>query len=228
MLSELFSPIIDMLKEMAHVVPLPIFTFGGAFIEEVVAPIPSPLVMTLAGTLAAGDNQPMQMLLWLALIGAVGKTLGSYLVYVIADKAEDIVIGKLGKFVGVSHKEVEQFGSYLNHGKRDDIVLLILRALPIVPTAPVSLVCGLIKINLTTYLRSTFFGTLIRNMFYLYLGYTSLGALESLNGGLDSMESIGYVIIALLLGLLTLFFFSQRQKDGGMSALQKLFKTKAK
>jgi len=178
MLSQLLSPLIELLHQLSGIMPLPIFTFFGAFIEEVIAPIPSPLVMTLAGSMAASLGRAWTYLIWLALVGAIGKTIGSYIIYVISDKGEDIVLNKFGKYLGVSHKEVEIIGKHLNKGWRDEFVLILLRAIPIMPTAPVSIVCGLIKINLKTYLSSTFIGTLIRNVFYLYLGFTSVGALE--------------------------------------------------
>ena len=132
----------------AQKVPLDLFVFGGAMVEEILAPIPSPLVMTLGGSIALAQKFPWMMLLWLALVGAVGKTLGSWLVYFVSDKAEDLVVGKLGKFLGVTHKEIENIGKYFYGDWRDDLIILLARALPIMPTAPVSIACGVIKVNL--------------------------------------------------------------------------------
>jgi membrane protein DedA with SNARE-associated domain len=221
MISQFLQPIIDLLHQLSGIVPLPWFTFLGAFIEEVVAPIPSPLVMTLAGSMAASLEKDWSYLLILAVIGATGKTIGSYIIYVVADKAEDLIMGKFGKFVGISSKEIEVIGKHLNKGWRDEFVLILLRAIPIMPTAPVSIVCGLIKINLKTYLSATFIGTALRNMFYLYLGFTSVGALESINEGIDSFETIGYVILLVLIAAGMLFIFQQRKKEGGLKLLEK-------
>lgn len=221
MLSSIIQPFIDFLHRIAEILPLPWFTFFGAFLEEVVAPIPSPLVMTLAGSLAGSAGSAMTYLGFIALVGAIGKTLGSYIVYVIADKAEDLVMGKFGKFMGVSSKEVEIIGKHLNKGWKDDVVLFLLRAIPIIPTAPVSLVCGLIKLNLRTYLTSTFLGTLVRNIFYLYLGYTSVNALESLNEGIDSFEKFGYLTLLVLVAAVMGYIFIQRKKDTGLKFLEK-------
>lgn len=221
MLSQLLSPLIELLHQLSGLVPLPIFTFFGAFIEEVIAPIPSPLVMTLAGSMAASLGKAWTYLIWLALVGAIGKTIGSYIIYVISDKGEDIVLNKFGKYLGVSHKEVEIIGKHLNKGWRDEFVLILLRAIPIMPTAPVSIVCGLIKINLKTYLSSTFIGTLIRNVFYLYLGFTSVGALESINEGIDSFEKIGYLILLIMVAAGLLFIYVQKKNESGIKFLEK-------
>ena len=212
---------IDFLHSIAAAVPLPFFTIIAAFIEEVIAPIPSPLVMTLSGSLAASQGQPFVYLIWLAVIGAASKTLGSVLVYTVADKAEDLIIDKFGRFLGVSHKDTEGFGKYLNKGRRDDIVLFLLRAVPIIPTAPVSVVCGLVKVNLRTYVVSTFLGTIVRNMVYLYFGFVSVGALEALNDDLDSLEKYGYLILFFLMFGLVIWFYKKRRSGGGMGFLDR-------
>lgn len=221
MLSTIIQPFIDLLHRLSGVLPTGWFVFFGAFLEELIAPIPSPLVMTLAGSLAASQGSTLTYLAWLAFLGAVGKTIGSYCIYVIADKGEDLIIGKFGKYVGVTSKEIEIIGKHLNKGWRDDIVLFLLRAVPIMPTAPVSIVCGVIKLNLRTYIVSTFFGTLVRNIMYLYLGYTSVDALESINEGIDSFEKIGYLILLVIFAAIIGFIYWQKKKDAGLSFLEK-------
>lgn len=220
-MSQLIQPFIDFLHKLSEILPLPWFTFLGALIEEVVAPIPSPLIMTLAGSLSASQQQPWIYLGFLAFIGAVGKTIGSYIIYVIADKGEDLIMTKFGKYLGVSHKEVEIIGKHLNKGWKDDVILFLFRAVPIMPTAPVSIVCGLIKLNLRTYLTSTFLGTMVRNVFYLYLGYTSVNALESINEGIDSFEKFGYLILLVIVAAVMGYVFIHRKKDSGLKFLEK-------
>jgi membrane protein DedA with SNARE-associated domain len=201
------------LTDLATQVPLPLFTFFGALIEEIIAPIPSPLVMTLAGSLASAASQNWIYIILLALTGSVGKTIGAYVIYYISDKAEDVVIHKFGKFIGVTEEDVTKISSKLNSGKRDDLVLFMLRAIPIIPTAPVSVVCGLIKIKIRTYILTTFFGTLVRNLVYLYLGFTSLNALESINSDIDTFEKVGYGIILVLVGIIFLYIYKLKKKN---------------
>jgi membrane protein DedA with SNARE-associated domain len=212
MLSQILDYFIQLLHQMAGYFPLPLFVAIGAFVEEFIAPIPSPIVMTLAGSLAQSQGQPLLYLLWLALIGALGKTFGSYLLYLVVDRAGDWFLDKFGRFVGITSDDVEQIGRLLNKGWKDDVILIILRALPIMPTAPVSIVCGLINLNLITYLRSTFIGTLFRNIFYLYLGYSTIGALETVNEGLDGLELYGYILFFIIVAAgLAAIYISRRR-----------------
>jgi uncharacterized membrane protein YdjX (TVP38/TMEM64 family) len=121
---------------------------------------------------------------------------------------------------------VEAFGSHLNQGRRDGLVIFLLRAIPIIPTAPVSLVAGLIKIDMRTYLVYSFFGTLVRNVLYLYFGYTSLQAAASMSEGFESLETIGYVILALMMAAGIAYFYYLRRRGAGMTMVQRLTRKK--
>jgi membrane protein DedA with SNARE-associated domain len=213
MLEQLTHQLIEYLNAISRVIPLPVFTFLGSIIEEIIAPIPSPLVMTLSGSLAASQQQSWIFLAVIALTGAIGKTLASALMYVAADKAEDVVLNKFGKFIGVSHRQIESIGKHLNKGWRDDVVLFFLRAIPIVPTAPVSVICGLIKINLRTFLTSTLLGTFVRNMMYLAVGYTGINATEALIVEFESVEIVLYIALAVIVLAVVGYWLSHRHKE---------------
>lgn len=202
-----------LLKSWAEVLPLPVFTFFGASIEEIVAPIPSPFVMTLAGSLAEAQNQPIIFLTILAVLGAIGKTAGSLIIYVVADKFEDIITSKFGKLLGVSHRQITAIHEKLERGKGEWIAIFLLRALPIMPTAPVSVAAGILELDKKTYLTSTAFGLVVRNLFYLYLGYTSTNALGNLNNNLDSIETIGYILLLIFAAGLMLYIYRSRRKQ---------------
>lgn len=203
---------LDLLRAWAELLPLPIFTIVGSFVEEIIAPIPSPFVMTLAGSLAEAESRPLVYLFFLAAIGAVGKTVGSVIIYFIADRFEDAITGRFGKFIGVSHKQVMHLSERLEKGRGEWAVLFALRALPIMPTAPISLASGVLRVNMKTYLTSTAAGLFVRNIFYLYLGYTSTNALERLNSGLDSFETIGYAMLLIAIAAILAYIYRARRK----------------
>lgn len=213
---------INWLESLAQQVPVTWFVAIGAIVEEVLAPIPSPFVMMLGGSIAASQGNTLWFLFWLALVGALSKTFGSIIIYVIADKAEDVMIDKFGKFLGISSEETEGLGKFLSNGRKQAWVIFLLRALPIMPTAPVSVIAGVIKIDLKQYLFGTFTGLIVRNLIYLYLGFTSIGALESLSEGFDSLEKIGYFILAIFAGLVLLWMYRKRQQGSALTIVEKL------
>lgn len=213
------SELLKWIELLSQQIPVTWFALIGSFIEEIIAPIPSPIIMTGSGSIIASQHLGLWMLAVVAVIGSFGKTVASWVLYLFADKAEDLLVTKWGKYIGISHKEIEGIGQYLNKGVRDDVMVFILRAIPLMPTAPVSLLAGLIKLPLKTYLLATFAGNIIRNLFYLYLGYVSLGTLESVQGNLDSMETIGKIILTIGLGLGVVWLYRKRRQESGFSGM---------
>ncbi len=199
----MIAQITTALLHTAEKIPVEAFTLIASFVEEIIAPIPSPVVMTMAGSIAIAQGKPIVYLLVLSLIGAIGKTLGALFIYVIADKAEDLVFGRFGKFIGVTHEEIENFGKKFKGTWKDIFLLTFLRALPIMSSAVVSIGSGVLKIRLKMYLISTFIGTIIRDFFYLYVGYSGVTALRAMTEGFTNIESI----IEVTIGVLVLLFF---------------------
>ncbi len=195
-----FQHLIDGLLAWSNSVLVGLFTFVGAFLEEVIAPIPSPLVMTTAGSIAKAAGHPWIFLLWLTLLGAVSKTLGSWIVYAIADKGEDFLLHYFGKFLGITSEDIRELEKKLRGKMRQDVSLFVLRSLPIVSSSLLSILCGVLKIDIRLYLVTTFLGTLVRNMFFLVLGYVGVEAYQSLIGGVDTMETITKILMVLGVG----------------------------
>jgi membrane protein DedA with SNARE-associated domain len=187
------------LAAFAQKVPVEWFTFLGSFVEEVVAPIPSPLIMTMAGSIAFSQKHDLTFLLWLSLIGAIGKTIGAWAIYVICEKLGEAVFGRFGRFLGVSNEDIEGVSRHFRGGWRDYLIMFVLRALPVMPTSPVSVVCGVIRVNIRAYVVGSFFGNLTRNLVYAYIGFAGVAAYASVLKGLSSAESVIQLFVLLLL-----------------------------
>lgn len=205
--------IISYLETQSTKVPLEIFVSLGAFIEEIITPIPSPIIMVLGGTIASTQYHSFVYLLWLGLIGAIGKTLGAWVLYIISAKLGGYIINKFGKYIGVSHNQVDSIKQKLKGGWKDFVFLSFARALPIIPSAPVSVACGIIKYDLKIYLTSALLGTFVRNMLFLYLGYVGYGNYKEIMNGLSSTESVLQVIIFLIVLLVIGWSYFKRKKQ---------------
>jgi len=184
-------------------VPLELFVFLGSIIEEILFPIPSPLIMTTAGVAAQQAGYSWFGFLILALFGAIGKTIASWAIYEFAEKSEDLILNRYGKYVGLSHARVEKIGSLFSKGLWDDAILFLLRVVPIVPTFLVSVVAGFIKVNRTTFLYTTFLGTIVRNLLFLYIGVYGLQSYSYLS----SQYKNSFLIILLFFGVIGVLYF---------------------
>lgn len=203
----------------SNILPVELFTIIGSFVEEVIAPVPSPLVMTAAGAVAQAQQKSWLYLVWLAILGAFAKTLGGWLLYFLADAAEDLIIGKFGGFIGVEKGDIEAIGQQYLKGSRANAMLMIIRSTPVFPSAPVSVICGAIKFNFKPFMVITFLGSIIRGAFFLYFGYASLYSFELLIHQVDRIENFFTLLIAIGLGALIAYFYYQR---GRGNLLQKI------
>ncbi len=206
---------------LAEKIPVELFVMVGAAVEEILAPIPSPIIMTIAGGIAKAQQANVADLMLLALMGGLAKTAASWLVYVVSDKMEDVVVGKFGKYLGVTSKEVEKIGSYLKGGTRDILIIALARALPIMPTAPVSIACGVMKVNLRAYMIGTGIGTIVRSLMYMSLGYLGLASADTIIKGLDNVESLVQILMAAVGILLLAWMYYRRHKENDIMGLIK-------
>lgn len=165
------EPLLAFLESLATSISLEFFVVVGAFLEEIIAPIPSPFVMSTAAVLAQVQNYSLVQLAFIVLLASVAKTASSYLVYFAADKFGDVMITYFGKFFGINHSHITKLTKVLTDSKWDEVLLFLARAIPIVPTFPVSVVAGAMKYPVRSYLTATFFGIFLRNCFYLWVAY---------------------------------------------------------
>ena len=194
--------IIAWLEQLARSTSIEVFGGVGAFLEELIAPIPSPFVMTTVAALAQVREYSLWQMVLVTVIASAAKTVASWIIYVAADKAEDFVFKKFSRFLPISHKQIEQIGSYLTGSWWDDVLLFIARALPIVPSSAVSVAAGVIKYEMRSYIIMTFLGSIIRNGFFLWVGYVGV------EGAAEAWQQLqGHPVILALLGVLVVVVF---------------------
>lgn len=187
--------IIRFFEEYAGQVPLELFVFVGEFLEELISPIPAFVVLIPAGAAAAVQNVDPWYLAVLALLGAAGRLLGAIILYLLADKFEDRILGNNRRFFGMTHVQIEALGARLGKSKRNWLVLFLMNAIPIVPAALISLTCGFLKVHLRTFMTATFWGTSVNSLIYLGIGYAGLRATSTLQG----LETASEIVLVLCL-----------------------------
>lgn len=186
------------LTDLAQKIPIYQFAFLGSVLEEVIAIIPSPFVMLTVGLNISKLPLDIGTFLAVSLVGALGKSIGASLFYFIADKGEDVIMGRFGKYLGVSHRQVEHIGKMISRRGSAEGVFFFLRAFPLMPSTPVSLFAGAVKIPFRVFFALTLVGFWIRDMILLWIGYSSPNAIGEITNTLDRLDSIvKYSIVAL-------------------------------
>lgn len=193
------------MMEVSTKIPVIWYVFFGEVIEEILSPIPSQIVLLTAGSIAFAQGHTLWILVVLTLVAALAKTVATMLYYVLGDKLEDVLVPRFGKYIGVTHEDVESIGKRLDKGgKREFLSLFAIRCLPILPSAPVSLVCGVLKISLKTFWWASLAGNLVRGGMMLLTGYLGFDVFEAfLHGSFSSRTWLVLAIFLLISGVIT-------------------------
>ncbi|TXH06948.1 MAG: hypothetical protein E6Q06_04250 [Candidatus Moraniibacteriota bacterium] len=200
-------------RELAAIIPLEFFAFFGAFAEEVIAPIPSMLVMTTAGFFAQLEERTTFFLIWLVLLGNLGKLIGSFIYYMLGDKLEDAVIGRFGRYLGLAHADVERIGQKFSGSPwRDGTLLFLLRVIPFVPTILVSIAAGVVRIRIRVFLIASYAGNFCKDLFYAFAGYYGVRALRAFFLDVERIRfGVGILLTSLIIvGLIFLYIHRHR------------------
>lgn len=141
-------------------------------IDEIIAPIPSSLI--LLGQLLFLTN-PITMdtliefVFYVGVPIALGTTLGSSVVYGAAYVGGRPVLEKLKKRLRMKGGEFEKFENRFKNNWYDELLFLFFRATPLMPTMPVTLVAGIIRMKPLKYSLLTASGIFIRVMITLII-----------------------------------------------------------
>ncbi len=139
----------------------------ATFIEEVVAPVPSPIVPLAAGFFllpasVAWAEILVRAALVIALPVAVGISIGSAAVYALGFFGGKQVIEKTKRWTGIKWEDIEKLEAKLTRGRSDEITLFVLRILPIIPGVAISGFCGVVRYPFKKFIVVTSIGSFIR------------------------------------------------------------------
>jgi membrane protein DedA with SNARE-associated domain len=210
----MFAAAESALRSLAHRIPIDLFVLIGSFIEEVISPIPSPVVMFTSGVIAAEQGAGQVALLWLAVVSSIGKTAGCGILYIIIDKLEDTVMPYIGRYFGVTHAHVEAVGKRLDKGPWGIITLTFLRAIPIVPSLPLNVACGVIRFPFKHFIIATFIGSVARGWMFLYVGHAGLTSYDEVATGTARAESLMTKAVAVIIVVLIVWAYVKRHREG--------------
>ncbi|MHB8188862.1 MAG: DedA family protein [Ferrimicrobium sp.] len=173
-------------------------------LESAIIPIPSELVMTLAGFFAATGRLN---LVWAIVVAIVANVVGSYVLYIVGRTGGRTLVERFGKYVFVKERDLDRAEEWFaRHGEP---AVIVSRLLPVVRSI-ISLPAGIAemppaKFGLYTLIGSTPFVALLALAGY-WLG-------SSFNEVVTVVQDAGYLIAAVLvIAIVTFLWRRARQR----------------
>ena len=177
--------------------------FIGVMVEQIIVPIPSPLIIMGAGAILIppGISIPhafFQILWTIVLPGSIASTLGSYIGYMISFYGGKALVVRLRRFLDVDWGQIDRLEKRFQ-GRRESLGIFLSRAIPVFPISLVSVFAGLLRVPIKPFTIYTFLGSIFRCFFLGFFGWWIGATYEKAAARLDSAETI--VSITLLTGM---------------------------
>ncbi len=172
-------------------------------IESCCIPLPSEVIMPLAGIMIAsgrilqGTNSLLSLFL-VAFVGAIGCLLGSMGAYYIGYKGGRPLMLKYGRYVLISQHDADKADRFFQ--RWGNATAFFSRLLPVVRTY-ISLPAGISKMPFVQFCIYTFLGSLPWCLLLAYLGTVlgnNLGTLSPIFHSLDVVILVAVVILVVL------------------------------
>jgi membrane protein DedA with SNARE-associated domain len=183
--------------------------FIGVMIEQIIVPIPSPMIIMGAGAVLilpglSVPNALLQILWIIVLPGAIASTIGSYIGYTISFYGGKALVVRFQHFLDVDWDQIERLEKRFQ-GKREALSIFLSRAIPVFPISLVSIFAGLFRIPIRPFTIYTFLGSIFRCFFLGFFGWWIGATYEKAASRLDSLETI--VSIFMLIGMVVAFAY---------------------
>jgi membrane protein DedA with SNARE-associated domain len=173
-------------------------------IESCCIPLPSELIMPLAGFLA---YQNRLSLVGAAIAGAVGCVIGSAVAYWIGATEGRSLLLRYGRYVLISHRDADRADAFF--ARRGEATVFFTRLMPIIRTF-ISLPAGIARMNFRKFIIYTFLGSLPWCLVLAIAGYKLGQRWRDVGSTLHGYDLLVGLVLVLLIAL-----FVYRHVRGG-------------
>lgn len=179
------------------------FVFLAMFLEGIIFPIPSEVILAFTGFLVAKTTFSFMGAI---IISALGSFLCALVYYLIGYFGFKPFILKYGKYVFLKQKDIEKTENFFTkHGSK---AILISRFIPIIRQLG-ALPAGGAKMNFNKFSLVTILGALVWNGIFIFLGFL-LGENWPKLGGFT--QYFDYIFLAAIVAAITIFISKRKRK----------------
>lgn len=185
--------------------------FAAALLENLFPPIPSELVFPLVGFSAQTNDLGMAGAIGMAIVGAVGSTVGAIIIYFIALKIGLPTITRIGKrYHLLSESDLKKTETwFVRHG---ELAVFLGRMAPGIREL-ISIPAGIAEMNIVRFTFFTFIGSCIWSLFLTLVGFFIGDAWIRFYGNYSQLfDIVGITLILVIIAIVAIKYYKGRQK----------------
>ena len=212
MISEITQWIMELMRSHGQ-----LSVFVGVMIEQIIVPIPSPMIVMGAGAILIPPglsipNAFLQILWVIVLPGSIASTLGSYIGYLISFYGGKALVIRLERFLDVDWNQIERLEKRFQ-GRKEALSIFLSRAIPVFPISLVSIFAGLLRVPIRPFTIFTFLGSIFRTLFLGFFGWWIGATYEKAASRLDSIETITSIILLIGMGVAFAYLYHKFRRS---------------
>ena len=190
------------------------------FLENVFPPIPSEIVLPLAGTLTVSADPAVaprfnmvSVIVWATMGSFLGAWLWYWIGYLISEDRVRKLLQKVGKYIMITEKDLDQALKWFN--KYGEWCVFFGRMIPIIRTL-ISVPAGLSKMHWLKFSIFTIIGTSLWNIF---LGFAGRLMGDNYTVIVDWIDKFKIAVIVICVAVVCIFYIRRiiKKKNGSAS-----------
>ena len=185
--------------------------FAAALLENLFPPIPSELVFPLIGFSAQTNDLGMAGAIGMAIVGAIGSTVGAIIIYFIALKIGLPTITRIGKrYHLLSESDLKKTETwFVKHG---ELAVFLGRMAPGIREL-ISIPAGIAEMNIVRFTFFTFIGSCIWSIFLTLVGFFIGDAWIRFYGNYSQVfDIVGITLILVIIAIVAIKYYKGKQK----------------
>jgi membrane protein DedA with SNARE-associated domain len=185
--------------------------FAAALLENLFPPIPSELVFPLIGFSAQTNDLGIAGAIGMAIVGAVGSTVGAIIIYFIALKIGLPTITRIGKrYHLLSESDLKKTEAwFVRHG---ELAVFLGRMAPGIREL-ISIPAGIAEMNIARFTFFTFIGSCIWSIFLTLVGFFIGDAWIRFYGNYSQVfDIVGITLILVIIAIVAIRYYKGKQK----------------
>lgn len=185
--------------------------FAAALLENLFPPIPSELVFPLIGFSAQTNDLGIAGAIGMAIVGAVGSTVGAIIIYFIALKIGLPTITRIGKrYHLLSESDLKKTETwFVRHG---ELAVFLGRMAPGIREL-ISIPAGIAEMNIFRFTFFTFIGSCIWSLFLTLVGFFIGDAWIRFYGNYSQIfDIVGITLILVIIAIVAIKYYKGKQK----------------
>ena len=176
-------------------------------LESACIPIPSEVVMPLAGSLVLDGTFD---LFWLTIAGTIGNLIGSVAAYWVGMRYGRAFVLKYGRYVLLRKKHLDMAEAWFS--RYGEATTFFSRVLPVIRTF-ISLPAGIARMNFKKFVLFTTAGSIPWNFALAYIGYSLGSNWESILGIFSAIDIIIVIAVIVIIAVVAFHYLRNNGKE---------------